>query len=343
MKNFLLACLLISLGKQLAAQCSFDASVTPANPILCPNSTDTLWTEEYDSYQWYKGNNIIAGATNQFYVVTENDILKKFKVEATLDGCTEFSEAVLVDGYVFLLPFVVHSGDVGTYDPNYDATILCEGDTLILTYSYTANVQWFNNGDSIPGATDPEFLVTESGSYTACGAPDVCPNYQACLGLNINVIFGGEKPVITLQNDTLFTSVDGTYHWYLNSAQISGATNSFYVPSVTGEYSVKVIDEFNCTAVSDPFDFVATGSGSEIPAHEFELYPNPASNVLMISAGGDGSEEKIFSIQNSVGQIILSGKLNKEVFLDVSHLSEGMYFVIVETEGQKMIRKLMKN
>lgn len=218
------------------AQCSFTPTVIPSQPILCPNANDTLWTQEYEAYQWYKNNNMIAGATNQFYVVTQNDILKQFKVAATLEGCTESSASVLVDSWVFLLPFVIQSGDLGYFDPNTLSFVLCKGDTMILEMGqpYVENVQWFDNGIPIPGATAPVFYVTESGSFTACGAPAVCPDYQDCMLIPIDVFFSSTPaPVITQSNDTLFSSSGVSYQWFFNGGIIPGAMSIFYEPALS--------------------------------------------------------------------------------------------------------------
>src|SRR4030095_13559863 len=123
MKNFYLIIFLFCFTQHLFAQCELNPTVSPSDPILCPGGTDTHWTKEFESYQWLKGNNVISGATNQIYVVTESDLLKKFKVVVTQQDCTDTSESVLVDGWVFLLPFVIQSGDQGYYDPQLGANI----------------------------------------------------------------------------------------------------------------------------------------------------------------------------------------------------------------------------
>src|ERR1700749_401274 len=100
MKKFtpLLLCISLFSLNETRAQCNFTPTITPNNPVLCPDQTDTLWTQVYDSYQWYKGNNPIDGATNQYLIVTQqHDVGLKFKVAATQDGCTAFSASVLVD------------------------------------------------------------------------------------------------------------------------------------------------------------------------------------------------------------------------------------------------------
>lgn len=79
--------------------CSHTNTVFPDTLILCPDSTDTIWTQPADSYQWcdYYGNPI-AGATNRSLVVLSGT----YSVLTTVNGCTEMSPQVLVDSYVML-------------------------------------------------------------------------------------------------------------------------------------------------------------------------------------------------------------------------------------------------
>jgi hypothetical protein len=295
-------------------------------------------TQQYDSYQWYKNNNPIAGATNQFYVVSENDMLKNFKVAATLDGCTETSPAVVVDGWVFLLPYVIHSGDQGYYDPQFDATILCIGDTLILTMGlpYEVNVQWYDSGTPIPGATNPVFMVTEKGSYTACGAPAVCPDYISCLGVDINVIFGGGQPFITLSNDTLFSTTAESYQWYLDGSLIPGATNEVYVPGASGDYTVQITDVFGCTSLSEVFQYMATSVNSSMDfLNGINVYPQPAKDFLVIQFpelinGGN------IIIHDLIGRIVWNQKVDvstRELYIDCHSWESGLYVTEIHTES----------
>lgn len=171
------------LSVQLFAQCAFDPTVS-GDTLLCPNTTGLLTTQVYDSYQWYKrplfgGPSVpVPGAISQTLVVDAgNDAGFYFKVEATLDTCTEFSPEVLVDGWLFLPPYTIIEGDY-TIGGNGEL-ILCQGDTIFLISGspYVTNVQWYDGGTPIAGANDDTLIVTVAGSYTFSGAPDICPNY----------------------------------------------------------------------------------------------------------------------------------------------------------------------
>ncbi len=254
---FILSATILLIAGKVNAQCDFTPTITPENPILCPNSSDTLYTERADTYQWYKNNNPISGATKRYLIVHQNDVGSFIKVASTRNGCTDTSKRVLIDGYVFLLPYFIHSGDQGTYDPELNASVLCPKDTLILTLGspYTENIQWYNAGNPIPGANEQSYYVTHTGSYTACGAPAVCPNYMACQNLAVNVVFDKPEAKITERNDTLFASKAKTYQWFLFGKRIPYATRGYYVPKVKGLYTIMTTDKYNCSALSNPYPY----------------------------------------------------------------------------------------
>ena len=327
----------------VVAQCSFTPTIIPSQPILCPESSDTLATQTYDSYQWYKGNNPISGATNQFYAVTENDVLDEFKVAATLNGCTELSDEVLVDGYVFLFPFVIHSGDMGTFDPDTYTTILCTGDTLILELGspYSENIQWYDAGAEIPGANNKIFYVTESGSYHVCGAPEVCPDYIQCLGVTIDVQFVNPIPEITLANDELISTESASYQWYLNGDAISGASDQTYIPLVSGSYTVMTINEYGCAGISEPFEYFATG----VVAFSNNMFYISSSSQEKVSITFHQPFTGTITLYDLSGRALMEKNTDNKIHinLDVSQLLAGIFFIEIEGSGRISVAKYIKN
>lgn len=77
--------------------CSHTNTIFPNNLILCPNETATIETQIADSYQWFDYfGNPIAGAINQSLVVYSGE----YSVQTTINGCSERSPQVVVDGWV---------------------------------------------------------------------------------------------------------------------------------------------------------------------------------------------------------------------------------------------------
>jgi hypothetical protein len=189
----LLLLLLFVAQNSVHAQCAHDPLVT-GDSILCPNAVGMLSTQAADSFQWYKreygtGNTVlIPGETAQTINIGPNDVLFYFSVDATLSGCTERSPEVLVDGYAFLLPYVIHTGDFTT--GGNGESIICTGDTMYLTMGlpYDTLITWYRNGNVIPGADSTVLVVTTAGIYTSQGAPSICPDFIQQLGVNIEVV-----------------------------------------------------------------------------------------------------------------------------------------------------------
>ena len=178
-----LAAWLFLMSPSATAQCTHNPTVTPNNLIFCPSGGfDTLWTQNYQGYQWFKDGVLQVGDTLRYRRVTHLDAGSMFSVDATLNGCTERSPQVMVDGWVFLLPVVATDG---LRFP------LCIGDTLRLRLlpPYTMHIQWTNGGVPIPGATDDTLIVTTDGDYSVSGAPELCPAFLQQLGVTLSYRF----------------------------------------------------------------------------------------------------------------------------------------------------------
>jgi chitinase len=72
----------------------------------------------------------------------------------------------------------------------------------------------------------------------------------------------------------------------------------------------------------------------------FELYPNPAKDLVSIKLTNTFHENSTFKVVNLLGQAVISGELkpeqtNKDV--DVSMLKSGVYFIIIDSSNQKLI------
>jgi hypothetical protein len=337
MKRFLLIMVtaVMAFYSNANAQCPFVPTVYPDNLILCPETTDTLWTQQYDSYQWFKEDSIIPGATQRFLVVDQYlDAGYSFKVAATLNGCTDTSELVLVDGWVFAGMFVIHEGDQGWTDQD-GTTHLCEDDTLILhlfEFPYDTNIVWYKDGTPIPGENTNYLNITESGSYTASGSPSLCPNWTAHLGVSIGVeIHTPIKPVISLNGNILESSKAEQYQWFFNGDSIVGANNRTFAPPVSGMYAVQTVDSNECVSLSDPYNFVISGLDHK-DRNALTIFPNPSSGKVYITLAEKSTRSNAkLNIFDYTGRLILNKEviLSDRIELDLQDLTKGIYQVIL--------------
>jgi hypothetical protein len=322
---FTLALFGLSLGT-VHAQCTITPTITPASPILCPNTTDTLrTTQPYQTYQWYKNNVAISGATNSWLAVDYfNDAGYNFSVSVTQDTCSGTSAQNLVDGWVFLLPTVMSSGNIN----------FCPGDTeyLVLMPPYEVNIQWTNNNVPIPGANDDTLIVTQSGNYSVSGAPQICPQFVLQLGVVINIVFSGpQTPVITYSNGVLSTvNFSGyTYQWSDASGPIAGANSFSYTPAQSGVYTVTVTDGNGCSATSQPYNWVV-GVGETI-AQQIWLKQS-INHVFTAGIVAEGYQRELL-VTDITGRTLFvlpvpSG--STQLTIDLSNEGEGIYMFILQ-------------
>jgi hypothetical protein len=77
---------------------------------------------------------------------------------------------------------------------------------------------------------------------------------------------------------------------------------------------------------------------SQVDMTQWELYPNPASEEVVIST----SSHKLFiTLSNAMGQIVLSEETGGKARLSVKNFANGVYFVSIKDElGNKAVRRV---
>ncbi|HEX8270802.1 MAG TPA: PKD domain-containing protein [Flavobacterium sp.] len=156
--------------------CSHTPTISPANLLLCPQTSDMLWTEPADSYQWFQDGIPVPDATNQFFEVSASSDNSLFSVMTTTNNCSEFSRQTSVSLHQWLFGSInltmVIEGNI------FEVNKVCEGETITLTAGVTDEhfSQWYKDDVLIPFATGDSYVVSESGTYKVRIDHLVCPN-----------------------------------------------------------------------------------------------------------------------------------------------------------------------
>lgn len=311
------------------AQCPFTPTIIPSDLVLCPNESGTLSTEVYDAYQWYKDGSPISGETGQLLAVEQwADAGSSFTVSATLEGCTEMSASVLVDSWVFLLPYVMHGGDdpTGT-GPNGEA-LYCEGDTMLLELGlpYTENIQWINNGAPIPAPAGvaQTLVVTGTGSYTVSAAPGLCPNFIMGLGVNIaaNFIPPMQPDIVAGDGQICVYPVGNSTRWYLAGMPV--ATTDCIDVTSAGPYTAFVDYGSNCQVLSEPY--FSTGIQGHLMLTP-TVSPIPAASTVSINWPANVPPQGSWLLLDMTGRTVQSGAVPQSgnTTVDVSQWADGNY------------------
>jgi len=149
-------------------------------------------------------------------------------------------------------------------------------------------------------------------------------------------------PTVTVTGgDTLVSTHCFGYQWYQNGILITGATDSFYIATQGGTYSVQGADSLGCTGISN--GILITGL-SDLTSGEsgIKLYPNPVSDELMISLTSRDKCEAV--ITDMLGHELFKEiiyKSNDAHAISVNELSDGIYLLQLTTGGQTINRKFV--
>lgn len=130
-----------------------------------------------------------------------------------------------------------------------------------------------------------------------------------------------------------------TFLWDDASAQ----TNSTATGLNAGNYNVTVTDANGCSETASVL--VDLGSGiQEITLQDFTVYPNPANKSVIVTFEVEKNADYTVSFYNTIGNLLLTDKASvnsqyKKSF-DISALAAGVYFVEIQSEAGKAIKKL---
>ena len=308
--------------------------------------------------QWYYYNSPIPNATDTFYEPITSGLYSIVIVNEF--GCATLSENVLV---------VI-------CDSTYHPTLSANGMTILMEDSALfSNFNWYGDNGLITGITDPFLELSVGGSYyinaidsfgcsyfsepldvsvdiqVACNeftwidgvtytnsnntASHILTNITGydsvvVLDLTINI-----SPVVTIaQNGTVLNVTSGaSYLWS------TGEVTQNITPTVTGWHWCIVTDANGCESEQTFYEVLhLSTSVNDMLAEQIAIYPNPTKGFLVIDTDYLIEKVRIFNVHGSVIESHL-----KENAIDVSNVSNGIYFVEIHTDKGLVRKKFIKN
>ena len=153
---------------------------------------------------------------------------------------------------------------------------------------------------------------------------------------NFNIEQGNSLQIQSL-NDTLIASGASNYQWFLDGNLIVGANQDFFVPVVSGQYSVST---YFGTCESNPFTFVADLNVLENDIKGVRIYPNPVNDelYLVVTENYLNKNYQLFSIN---GTLVKSGTIDAlKTSISVGCLAKGSYSL--QIVGNNQVLKFVK-
>lgn len=310
--------------------CDHDPVVFPNDLVLCPNESDTLFTISGDAYRWFRDDIEMPLQTDSFLIVSSFDAGAEFSAEVTIEGCSEMSEPVLVDSWIFLPLTVITEGIDGS---------ICEEDTLTLKVNepFVNNIRWSKDGTLIENANETELEVFETGTYTVTAATEVCPLYEET-SLDLTYTFLSnpvpELSFFSVSNTIGANVVASNYTWSVDGGILPGLNEQIISPTVDGNYVVNVSYANGCSNMSEPLFYSSVGISDLNSISELILYPNPAKGFIQFKGLNTG----LLNIRDISGRLIKSQHIQSESgIIPISDLSSGLYYFDFVTEIGRQI------
>ena len=199
----------------------------------------------FATWQWYKDNVVIVGATNNSYKATTAGTYK-CTVTNSSTTCSRISTGIVVS-----LLTTTASITAGS------STTFCIGGNVLLTAVTNAGAgstyQWYLNSTIIGGATNTTYTASATGNYSfTVNNSNGCNATSSATSVTVNPL-----PVVTITPSgstiicpsgtlSLTASTGASYLWS------TAATTQTIIVSTAGNYSVTVTNANGCSAASTP-------------------------------------------------------------------------------------------
>ncbi len=137
-------------------------------------------------------------------------------------------------------------------------TTVCQGETVTMNANDGDSYQWNKDGVIIAGATAQNYIATDSGSYTVhvtnaggCSGESLATDVVVNNNPTVDITPSGNAFLCGPNNTAILTATQSSiYQWIKNGVDIPNATQQSYTATTVGDYSVRVIDLFGCSAIS---------------------------------------------------------------------------------------------
>jgi hypothetical protein len=208
---------------------------------------------------------------------------------------------------------------------------LCAGQTQYFEAICPTAIQyeWYADGVLLDQEFNSYFEGFEAGVYSVrvmdengCDVMSSVANVQVLVVDTPSIIDGG----ITDEGQLLVSQAASGNQWYFNGEAISGATQSTYVASASGVYTVISIEDVCESAISEGFS--VTISSTEELDSRISLYPNPCNDYVVLE--GLPASTSSYTVYDLSGRKVLEGVAQGTCLrVDSQAFGSGIYWLVL--------------
>ncbi len=310
---------------------NFSADTLAGCPGLTVHFSDSTLNNPV-SWQWSFPGGTPSSSTSQNPIVTYNTPGTYNDVKLIVTNANGV-DSVMKYSYIAISPQTIPLVTLNNNDS------LCQGQSVQLTSSYGNSYKWY------PTNQLSQTIVSNASNSYAVQVTDIFGCTTVSDTVRIFVFPLPATPIISISNDTLFSSSNFGNQWYMNSNLMNGETDSILViTDFSATYSVKVIDSISgCSATSS--NFVGVDENTSIGVR-YSIYPNPTFDQChLILFSTDNTDVRV-ELTDISGKLLMKKEFQNisriEDVLDLSNYEKGMYLLTLQNNKGLVTQKIVK-
>jgi PKD repeat protein len=284
------------------------------------------------AWQWYFPGGTPSSSNLQNPIVTYNNPGTYNNVTLIVTNANGV-DSITKLSYISISPQITPTVSLNNNDT------LCGGQNLNMLSSFASTYSWYPTGQvsqSINSNSTTNYAVTVTDVFGCSTTSDT---------IRVYAFPAPSTPIITSNNDTLYSSSGYGNQWYMNGNAISGETDSMYVITNWGAtYSVSVTDSISgCSSTSS--NFVGVDEETTIGIR-FSLFPNPTTTSCNLILYSDEQMDVMYELTDVTGKLLskkVMPKFNRlEQTIDLSNYQTGIYFLNLKNSKGVVTKKIIK-
>ena len=203
---------------------------------------------------------------------------------------------------------------------------ICKGKSVNLVAHGATTYLWLNTN-----ITDSVYSVSPgyTNQYIVKGFNEYC--FDTAI-VTVNVFQALVTPIISVSNDTLFSSYNFGNQWYRSTLILPADTLSYYIPLLSSVYRVQATDLIGCVSEFSPWLSFQPNSIVEMNFDEvFSIYPNPSNGIFKLSSKkivGNFSATVLDMSGKQIHKIQFKNSSAQDVsILDLKGFNTGLYML----------------
>ncbi|MEO8151363.1 MAG: kelch repeat-containing protein [Bacteroidia bacterium] len=297
-----------------------------------PNSTNRI-SSRMGSVSWkdFNGNLWLFGGWEWGGSGAMKNDLWRYTPDSSCVGCLILPNANLQStDTLFCEKHCLNFFDLSTNNPTSWQWLFPGADSLTSTLQNPTNICY-----NIYGSYDVTLIACNAAGCDTLHLTDFITCYQ------------NPTDSIYQSNDTLFSLPAFGYQWYeVTNGIIAGATNQYFIPQQAGSYYCVISDSIGCNASSGTIVITATNQISNFN-FPISIIPNPFENKITIIFQKQNISKASFTIKNVLGKTVFTKTVahvnsDSKTTIDLSDLSNGIYFLEIVVDGVGAVRKIVK-